>query len=134
MGFKYGMIEEKFSITNTTKSTLPRVPFVKIKDVALGKDYSLSLVFIGESKSRTLNRTYRQKDKSTNILSFPIDKKSGEIFITPSVAKKQMASFDRKYDNFIAFLFIHGLLHLKGMPHGSTMERAEDKLLKKFRI
>ena len=125
---------ETFSITNTTSLPSPRVPFEKIKDAVLGKSYSLSLVFIGEARSRKLNRSYRDKDKATNILSFPYDKKSGEIFITPAVARREAKDFDRTYDNFVAFLFIHGLLHLKGMQHGSRMERAEEKLRKKFNI
>lgn len=128
------MVDNNFTITNKTKSTLPRVPFVNIKNAVLGKNYSLSLVFIGEKKSAELNRSYRGKNKSTNILSFPLDKKTGEIFITLKLIKKESKLFGRKPDNFVAFLFIHGLLHLKGMGHGSTMEEAECKLRKKFNI
>lgn len=128
------MKEDKLSITNTTKSTLPSVPFARIKDAALGKDYSLSLVFIGERRSKKLNFSYREKNKSTNILSFSLDKKNGEIFITPAVAKRQTKKFGRNYGNLIAFLFIHGLMHLKGYEHGSTMEKAEEKLRRKFRV
>ena len=125
---------DSFSITNKTKSTLPRVPFDKIKNSALGKNYMLSLVFIGEKKSKELNYAYRSKNKSTNILSFTLDEKSGEIFITPAVVKRQISKFNRKYDNLMTFLFIHGLMHLKGMEHGSTMERAESKLRKQFGV
>ncbi|MCX6701750.1 MAG: rRNA maturation RNase YbeY [Candidatus Zambryskibacteria bacterium] len=134
------MEEDGFTITNKTKSTLPRVPFANIKNVVLGKKYSLSLVFIGEKKSIDLNLSYQGKNKPTNILSFPLDKNGpgcagrGEIFITLTLAKKEAGLFDRKPDNFVAFLFIHGLLHLKGMRHGSTMEGAEKKLRKKFNI
>ena len=127
-------MEENFTITNTTKSTLPRVPFALIKNAALGKDYSLSLVFIGEKKSQELNKTYRGKNKPTNILSFELNKNSGEIFICMNVARREAKSFDRKLDNFVSFLFIHGLTHLKGYDHGDTMERAEIKLRKKFKI
>ena len=115
-----------FSVRNKTKSTLPRVPFDKIKDTALGKDYFLSLVFVGERTSRKLNKTYRGKDKSTNILSFSLEKNEGEIFICPKIAKKEGFG--------VANLFIHGLLHLKGMKHGSTMSKAEIKLCKKFDV
>lgn len=128
------MKEDKLSITNTTKSTLPSVPFARIKDAALGKDYCLSLVFIGERRSKKLNFSYREKNKSTNILSFSLDKKNGEIFITPAVAKRQTKKFGRNFGNLIAFLFIHGLMHLKGMEHGSTMEKAEEKIRRKFKI
>jgi probable rRNA maturation factor len=128
------MAEERFTITNKTKSTLPRVPFVNIKNSALGKDYFLSLVFVGEKTSRKLNSSYRGKNKRADILSFPLDKKSGEIFITLNVARKEAEKFHRKPDNFVAYLFIHGLMHLKGLGHGDTMERAETKLRKQFRV
>jgi len=128
------MQEENFTITNKTRSTLPSVPFALIKDTVMGKKYSLSLVFIGERRSQFINNTYRAKNKPTNILSFSLDAQNGEIFITPAVAKKQTKKFERKYANLIAFLFIHGLLHLKGMEHGSTMEKAEEKIRKTFGI
>lgn len=127
-------MQDRFTITNKTKSTLPSVPFAKMKDAALGADYSLSLVFIGNLKSRQLNKAYRDKDKPTNILSFPLDKNTGEIFINLNIAKKEASKFERNFTNFVAFLFIHGLMHLKGMEHGSTMDKAETKLREKFRI
>jgi probable rRNA maturation factor len=128
------MSDEKLTIINKTRSALPRADFRAIKNAAMGAGYSLSLVFIGERRSRRLNNAYRGKDKPTNILSFPYDKKSGEIFITLSVAKRQHKKFDRSFDNFVAFLLIHGLTHLKGFDHGSRMERAEEKLRKQFSI
>jgi probable rRNA maturation factor len=88
----------------------------------LGKNYELSLVLCGNILSHKLNLNYRGKDKPTNILSFPLTKSSGEIFI--NLSKLGVYS--------ILELFIHGLLHLKGMEHGYTMEQAEKSLLQKF--
>jgi len=128
------MNSESLTITNKTKGKLPRLPFLDMKNAALGKNYELSLVFIGERRSRNLNATYRNKHKSGNVLSFPLDKKTGEIFICLVRARREAKSFDRPYENFIAFLFIHGLLHLKGMDHGSTMEKAEEKIRAQFGV
>ena len=128
-------MQEKISIINKTKSTHQNsVYFAVIKNEILGKNYDLSLVFIGEGISKKLNCKHRGKNNSTNILSFSLTKKSGEIFITPQVALREMKKFKKTYTNFIAFLFIHGLLHLKGMEHGSTMDKAEEKFCKKFGI
>ncbi len=123
-----------FTIINRTKGTLPRVPFEKIKNDILGKTYELSLVFCGDKKSKDLNKKYRNKDYVPNILSFPLEKNSGEIFINPNIAKKEAVKFDKNYTKFIGFLFIHGCLHLKGLKHGSTMEKAEVKFCKKFNL
>lgn len=100
----------------------------------MGRHYELSLVFIDNKLSKQLNKTYRQKNKPTNILSFPLLKTSGEIFINLELAKKEALVFDQTFQNFVGFLFIHGLCHLKGMRHGSTMEKAESKLRQTFKI
>jgi len=123
-----------FDIKNTTRQKIPKIPFQKIAETVLGKKYELSLVFIGDQLSRKLNRQYRQIDKNASILSFPLTKNNGEIFINLNLAKKNSAKFDRAYNNFIAFLFIHGLTHLKGRQHSSKMEREEVAVRKKFNI
>jgi len=123
-----------FSINKTIKGKPPRLPFLQIKEAVLGKTYDLSLIFIGSTRSKTLNKTYRNKDKPANILSFPLSKNEGEIFIDLKEAAHTSKKFDRKYKNFIALLFIHGLLHLKGFAHGSKMESKEEKLIKKFNL
>jgi probable rRNA maturation factor len=124
----------EFKITNFTKGALPNVPFLDLKRSALGKGYELSLVFIGSRRSKRLNTTYRQKPKPTNVLSFPISKTSGEIFIDLGIARRQAKKFNRTFPKFVGYLFIHGLFHLKGMEHGLIMESAEKKLRDKYKI
>ena len=121
-------------ITNTSKRPTPRVLFADIKNKALGEKYELSLVFVNSKKSKVINKKTRGKDYPTNILSFPLDKNSGEIFIDLELCKKEAPRFERNYTNFIAFLFIHGLMHLKGFDHGSTMESKERALRRLFDI
>lgn len=109
----------QLSITNRTQKPLPKASFAKIADHILGEGYELSLVFCGDSLSRRLNATYCDKDYATNILSFPVSKNSGEIFINLS----RLKGFS------ILELFVHGCFHLKGMEHGRTMEKAEKAAL-----
>lgn len=122
------------SIVNQTKGKLPSLPFVKIKNAVLGKHYELSLVFATSVTSRRLNRTYRGVDKPTNVLAFPLSKTEGEIFVDPKQSRADAPQFGMPYRNFIGFLFIHGLLHLKGFAHGSKMEHTEAVLMKRFKI
>ena len=121
-------------IKNTTRKNIPRIPLNKIKEFTLGKKYELSLVFIGDKLSRQLNKKYRKINRPTTVLAFPLSENSGEIFINLSSAKKQSAQFGKKYGNFVGFLFIHALLHLKGYEHSSKMEREERRIGKKFDI
>ena len=122
------------TISNTTKGTPTPVgvPFVSIKDKILGPTYELGVQFVSARKQRTLNRTYREKDSTTNILSFPLTKNSGDITFDLLKVKKDAKDFDMTYRQFVTFLFIHGLLHLKGFEHSSTMEKEEKKYMRMF--
>jgi rRNA maturation RNase YbeY len=119
------------SITNRTRKKTPGVFFELIKDQVLGKKYDLSLAFVGSAVSRKLNRTLRGKDRPTNVLSFPLSDSSGEIFIDLSKAASELEKFGMTHKKFIVYLYIHGLLHLKGMEHGDRMEQTEKRLLAK---
>ena len=123
-----------FTITNTTKEKLPAHPFKKMAERVLGEKYDLSLTIVDTEEIKRLNKHYRNKNKPTDILSFPLNENAGEIFLSLSETKKAAAAFDRTFDNFVAFLFIHGLLHLKGFDHSSTMESNEQKIRKEFGI
>lgn len=108
--------------------------FVQIKKAILGSKYELSFSFVLPHEIQKLNKTYRNINKPTDILSFPLSDTSGEILICKAEAKKEMLKFDRSYNNFLGFLFIHGLVHLKGYDHGQEMENVEEKFRRKFKI
>jgi rRNA maturation RNase YbeY len=126
------MKQENFSLINKTKGKLPSLPFVQIKDDILGQNYSLSIAYVTESVSRNLNKTYRNKDRSTNVLSFNLSKHEGELVLCPAVIRREAKNFDRTFEKFLGFLVIHGMLHLKGMDHSVTMEKRELKYDKKY--
>lgn len=120
------------TITNQTKGKPPSLSFVSMKNEILGQKYELSLVFVSQQTQRKLNKKYRNKDKTTNILSFPLTKLSGEITIDLKKAYEENRNFNMTKTQFIKYLFIHGCLHLKGFVHSSTMERQEKKFLEMF--
>ncbi len=114
---------------NLTRRPIPRLPFLQLKNKILGSKYNLSLVFMADTKARSLNKITRQKNTAANVLSFPLTKTDGEIFVNLAKASRDHNKHDMNYLSFVAFLFIHGLLHLKGYSHGSTMERIERQTL-----
>ncbi len=126
------MTLEANNLTISYTGTLPRVPFVAIRDKILGTSYELSIAFVSPKTAQKINQTYRNKSYIPNTLSFSLTKKSGEIFLCKSILRSQYRSFYMTYDNFVTFIVIHSMLHLKGMAHGSTMERTEKKLLLHF--
>ncbi len=126
-------LRELHNLTIVRKNgPIPVVPFLSIKEKILGKGYDLTIIFCTPKESKLKNKTYRDKDYPTNILSFPLSKQNGEIYISLSTARRDAKNFDMSYKKFLHLLVIHGMLHLKELPHGSTMENEETKLLTKF--
>ncbi len=123
-----------FTITNMAKGNPPigGLPFLAMKEAVLGKAYELSVVFASRTTLRKLNLKYRNKNQPTDILSFPLSKTEGEIFINLEEARKEAKKFGRELENFLGLLFIHGLAHLEGLEHGSRMERIETKFRKQL--
>lgn len=108
--------------------------FDKIKEDILGKEYSLSIAFVSEKKSREINKKYRNIDKPTNVLSFALHKDAGEILLCKNVIKKELSKFGRTLPELVGFLVIHGMLHLKGFKHGTKMEKMEEKYLSRTKF
>ena len=98
--------------------------FSKLKNALLGKRYDLSVAFLSPQEMRAVTRRTKKLDTVSNVLSFPLSKTSGEILI----CKKAAAPYT------VPYLFIHGLLHLKGFKHSARMEDAEQELLQRFSL
>lgn len=93
-----------------------------MKNETLGKKYDLSVAFVDNQTMKQLNRKYRKKPYPADVLSFPLSKNEGEILINKKYARRK---------DYVGFLFIHSLLHLKGYKHGAKMELTEKKIVKK---
>jgi rRNA maturation RNase YbeY len=126
------MTVEHHNLTISANGTLPKVPFLDIKETILDKAYDLSISFVGPKTAERLNKKYRGKDYIPNTLSFPMTNTTGEIFICRTVAHREWRKFCKSYDEYIIFLTIHSMLHLKGMEHGSTMEAKETFFMNRF--
>lgn len=100
-----------------------RQKWLKVKNKILGSKYDLSVALVDDLTMRELNRRYRKKPHPANVLSFPLSNNEGEILINKRCAKNK---------NYASYLFVHSLLHLKGLRHGEKMRRAERKYEKIF--
>ncbi|MCL2215953.1 MAG: rRNA maturation RNase YbeY [Defluviitaleaceae bacterium] len=97
------------------------------------KDFALDLLFVTVEEICELNNIYRQKDAPTDVLSFPAscgdsfsacNKFIGDIAICVEIAKSQAAEYGHSLERELAFLTVHGLLHLLGYDH----ETPEDEV------
>ena len=110
---------------------VPRFAYTAIAAAVL-PEWDLSLAFVTPVKARALNARMRGASYIPNVLSYALGKQSGEIIVCPDEAEKQAAAYGMSNRKFILYLFIHGLLHLKGLAHGVTMEKRERTLLAQF--
>lgn len=121
-------------IMTTVRSRTPSLPFEAMANAVLGSTYELSLVICGDRLARRINTEHRKKTYKPNVLSFPLSRTEGEIFLNVRKAEREAAALGTSAQKRMALLFVHGLLHLKGLDHGDTMEREEEKILAKFRL
>ncbi len=123
-----------FTLSNTSQERPPRVPFGLMKERVLGKRYEVSLAFVPARISAALHRRFKRKRGAATILSFPLSDQNGEIIMNMEALAREAKKTGMSTRDFAGYLFIHGLLHLKGMAHGSTMEHEEARFCKMFGI
>lgn len=100
----------------------------------LGPDVEISVLLVDNETIRTLNRDYRDKDAATDVLSFPMEEELpdettpqiiggptermlGDLVISVERAVEQAAEYGHAVERELAFLTVHGLLHLLGYDH-----------------
>ena len=107
---------------------------------AIGKsESSATIAFVSDKRIRELNRQFRGIDKATDVLSFPADgpeeSNLGDIAISAETAATQAKENGLSFDDEIAQLILHGLLHLSGYDHetdNGEMNRLELRLRRKL--
>jgi len=94
-------------------------------------DCEVSISVISADEIQQLNHEYRGKDEATDVLSFPVSEglamcdvvSLGDIAICMDIAKAQAEEYGHSLERELAFLVVHGMLHLLGYDH----EIAEDE-------
>lgn len=100
------------------------------------RDAVASVNFVSQEEIHKLNKTYRDVDSPTDVLSFEsdIDGDLGDIFICIEVAEENAKKFNTTIENELRLLVVHGCLHLCGYDHisedeASVMEAREEEIL-----
>jgi probable rRNA maturation factor len=98
----------------------------------------VAVTIASDRRLRELNRTYRGKDKPTDVLSFPYDEAGGplgDVIISADRAAAQAAERGHSLQRELELLTMHGTLHVCGYDHETDdgeMERLERRLRKRF--
>lgn len=91
------------------------------------KDEEFSILLTNDAHIQELNRDFRNKDKPTNVLSFPDgeDDYLGDIAISLQTIAKESREQDKDFYHHFIHMVVHGLLHLKGHDHEDDTEAEE---------
>ena len=91
----------------------------------------LSVELIGDGRMRRLNRVYRGKDRTTDVLAFPMREAFnpcpsllGDVVISVPTAVRQAREAGRLLEDEMVALFVHGVLHLCGYDHEKSEQEA----------
>ncbi len=125
--------------TYTTKKAplLSGAFLLSLKETILGRNYDLSVIYVGLSTMRKVNKENRKIDKATDILSFPIElgtHGAGEIYICMEKVISKAKKFETTPKKYLEYVLVHGMIHLLGHDHGDKMDALEKKYCKKLHI
>lgn len=118
-----------------------------LKNEGVSDDAEITVTFVGDRKIRELNRQFRNIDRSTDVLSFPLGENGvydtdpeterlmlGDVVISLEHAFSQAEEFGHSADREIVYLSVHSMLHLLGYDHmdpteASVMREKEEKTM-----
>ncbi|MHB8840578.1 MAG: rRNA maturation RNase YbeY [Candidatus Aquicultor sp.] len=111
---------------------LLRVARIALAHEKVEDDVELSIALVDEDEIRGLNAHYRSQDSVTDVLSFETEDEEpgtseyphllGDVVICPSVAARQAEEYGQSFEQEMALLLTHGILHLLGYDHQDDTE------------
>ena len=135
--------QEKVEVNPKMEALVEQV-VQKALETFVEEDYEVSISFVDNHEIRALNMQYRDKDAATDVLSFPLmefeiteenynneeefvqeDRLLGDIVISLERAQEQAIEYGHSFERELAFLVVHGVLHLLGMDHEDEEQEIE---------
>jgi probable rRNA maturation factor len=112
------------------KAILARATVSRWIKASLFADAELTVRFVDEDEGRVLNRTYRQKDYATNVLTFAYaesedDPVTGDLILCCPVVEREANEQGKPLEAHYAHLIVHGTLHAQGYDHEIESEAQE---------
>jgi probable rRNA maturation factor len=112
----------KKKVKGVESKLLSKIAHRALEVLGLSK-VELSIALVSDAQIKRLNKLYRNKDKPTDVLSFPIGEKVedwlilGDIVISVDTAKRQAQELGHSLEEELKRLLVHGLVHLLGYDH-----------------
>lgn len=128
----YDNRQEDIEITEETKNLIKKSIAAVLKIEKLDENVEVSVSFVGDEEIRKLNRDYRGVDKSTDVLSFPMDDEFildnrilGDVIINTKRVMEQAEELGNSNERELSYLTVHSILHLLGYDHMEDEDKKE---------
>ncbi|WP_323589748.1 rRNA maturation RNase YbeY [Aliarcobacter butzleri] len=128
-------------LENSTEFEIDTLNLENIANTLTKKD--IELIVVKNDEIQELNKEYRNIDKPTDVLSFPMNFEVidmpllGSIVISIDFVQEKAKEFKHSFNEEFTLLFIHGLLHLLGFDHeidNGEHRLKEEELIEKFKL
>ncbi|MBT2731435.1 rRNA maturation RNase YbeY [Carnobacterium sp. ISL-102] len=138
------LYDETNQITTEQKELVNSLLEFAGKHLELPNDTEMSVTFVDDDAIQKINKTYRGKDQSTDVISFaiedevedeltinfdnleePMPRNIGDIIISVDKTASQANEYGHSFDRELGFLALHGFLHLNGYDHMDPEDEKE---------
>lgn len=124
--------QDNIKITEEMKKLIEKSIKAVLKVEELSDDVEVSVSFVGDEEIRDLNRDYRGVDKSTDVLSFPMEDEFiidnrilGDVIINTRRVMEQAEELGHSHERELSYLTVHSILHLLGYDHIEDEDKRE---------
>lgn len=124
--------QDDIKITDEIKNLIEKSIAAVLKVENLDENVEVSVSFVGDEEIRDLNRDYRGVDKSTDVLSFPMDDEFiivsrilGDVIINTRRVMEQAEELGHSEERELSYLTVHSILHLLGYDHMEDEDKKE---------
>jgi len=132
-------LQEKVTADEDLAEFLAGVAEAVLKSEGYGEEAEVSVVFVDDTYIQELNFEYRGIDSPTDVLSFAMQEGEalpgqeeelilGDVVISLQAAQRQAVEYGHSFRREVAFLTVHGVLHLLGYDHQEEEVRSEMRL------
>lgn len=132
MEIYYDDRQDDIKITEEIKNLIEKSIAAVLKIEKLDENVEVSVSFVGDDEIRNLNREYRGVDKSTDVLSFPMDDEFiidnrilGDVIINTRRVMEQAEELGHSNERELSYLTVHSILHLLGYDHMEDEDKKE---------
>lgn len=140
MNLEIDFFDETNTLADEEVAQIERIINFAADKLKVEDESEISITFVSNERIQEINREYRQKDKSTDVISFAMEELGegevevlggnqprilGDIIISIPKAKEQADEYGHSFLRELGFLAIHGFLHLLGYDHETEEDEKE---------